>query len=126
MNELIYKILTWANDRNIIKGSAAQQQYPKLLEENIELFATLHPEKSADEIKDSVINIIYDLLERGKIKQAPAGKTIADDVGDNMVVLAIMARQEGLTVTECLEHAYNDIKDRKGQMIDGIFVKEGG
>jgi hypothetical protein len=24
-----------------------------------------------------------------------------------------------------LEVAYNDIKDRKGKMIDGIFVKEG-
>jgi len=43
-----------------------------------------------------------------------------------MVVLAIIARQHNLTVTECLEHAYNDIKDRKGQMIDGVFVKEGG
>jgi hypothetical protein len=25
---------------------------------------------------------------------------------------------------ECLETAYNDIKDRKGKMIDGVFVKE--
>ena len=124
MNELFYKILTWANNRNIIKGSTAQQQYPKLLEENIELFATLHPEKSADEIKDSVINIIYELFEKGKIKQAPTGKTIADDVGDNMAVLAIMARQEGLTVVECLEQAYGDIEHRKGEMINGIFTKE--
>ena len=124
MNGMFKKIISWANDRNIIKGSTAQQQYPKLLEENIELFATLHPEKSADEIKDSVINIIYNLFERGKIKQAPTGKTIADDVGDNMVVLTIMVEQEGLTVTECLEHAYNDIKDRRGVMLEGIFVKE--
>ena len=26
---------------------------------------------------------------------------------------------------ECLAVAYEDIKDRKGKMIDGIFVKEG-
>jgi hypothetical protein len=26
---------------------------------------------------------------------------------------------------ECLAVAYMDIKDRKGRMIDGIFVKEG-
>jgi hypothetical protein len=25
---------------------------------------------------------------------------------------------------ECLQVAYDDIKDRKGRMIDGIFVKE--
>ena len=43
-----------------------------------------------------------------------------------MVVLAIIAEQHDLTVSQCLEHAYNDIKDRKGMMIDGVFVKEGG
>jgi hypothetical protein len=26
---------------------------------------------------------------------------------------------------ECLTVAYDDIKDRKGRMVDGIFVKEG-
>jgi hypothetical protein len=26
---------------------------------------------------------------------------------------------------ECLSVAYDDIKDRKGKMIDGIFVKKG-
>jgi hypothetical protein len=26
---------------------------------------------------------------------------------------------------ECLSVAYDDIKDRKGKMVDGIFVKEG-
>ena len=26
---------------------------------------------------------------------------------------------------ECLSVAYDDIKDRKGRMVDGIFVKEG-
>ena len=28
-------------------------------------------------------------------------------------------------MNDCLEIAYDDIKDRKGKMIDGIFVKEG-
>ena len=30
----------------------------------------------------------------------------------------------GFTMLECLEHAYEQIKDRKGKMIDGVFVKE--
>lgn len=29
-----------------------------------------------------------------------------------------------LTMLECLEHAYEQIKDRKGRMVDGVFVKE--
>jgi hypothetical protein len=39
-------------------------------------------------------------------------------------VLIIIAQQAGTSITECLDQAYNDIKDRKGKMIDGIFVKE--
>jgi hypothetical protein len=42
-----------------------------------------------------------------------------------MVVLINIALRNNLSLTDCLNHAYNDIKDRKGQMIDGIFVKEG-
>ncbi|HHZ97856.1 MAG TPA: hypothetical protein EYN67_20455 [Flavobacteriales bacterium] len=126
MKALFNSIISWANNRNIIKGSTAQKQFPKLLEEVIELYATLHPWKDGTVIMGSLIRIICELDEKGKIKQAPKGKLITDDVGDCMVVLAIMAEQEKLTVTECLEHAYNDIKDRKGQMIDGVFVKEGG
>jgi hypothetical protein len=28
-------------------------------------------------------------------------------------------------MNDCLEVAYNDIKDRKGKMVDGVFIKEG-
>jgi len=41
-----------------------------------------------------------------------------------MVVLLNIIERNGLTMEECLEVAYNDIKDRKGKMIDGVFVKE--
>ena len=41
-----------------------------------------------------------------------------------MVVLINIAERNGLSLTECLDVAYNDIKDRKGRMIDGVFVKE--
>ena len=33
-------------------------------------------------------------------------------------------KRNNVTMEECLETAYNDIKDRKGKMVDGIFVKE--
>lgn len=52
------------------------------------------------------------------------GRNISDDIGDMMVVLINIATRNNLTITECLEAAYNDIKDRKGRMIDGVFVKE--
>ena len=124
MKKIFNNIIQWANDRNIIKGSTAQQQFPKLLEEIIELYATLHPEQNKRDIIISLIDMIYQLDEKGKIKKAPPGKKVTDDVGDCQVVLAIIATQQGLTVKECLECAYDDIKNRKGEMRNGIFVKE--
>ena len=36
-----------------------------------------------------------------------------------------MAEREGTNLEECLSVAYDDIKDRTGKMIEGIFVKDG-
>jgi len=41
------------------------------------------------------------------------------------VVLTIMAKMAGLTMEECVEQAWSEIKDRKGTMRKGVFVKEG-
>ena len=49
---------------------------------------------------------------------------VIDAIGDMYVVLTVLSLQLGLDVEECIERAYEEIKDRKGQMIDGIFVKE--
>jgi hypothetical protein len=29
-----------------------------------------------------------------------------------------------MDVVDCLDGAYNEIKNRKGKMVDGVFVKE--
>ena len=41
-----------------------------------------------------------------------------------IVVLINIAERNNLTIEECLQRAWDDIKDRKGKMIDGVFVKE--
>ena len=51
-------------------------------------------------------------------------KDIADDIGDIMVVLINIAERNGVTLEDCLAVAYDDIKDRKGKMVDGVFIKE--
>lgn len=35
-----------------------------------------------------------------------------------------IAHLSNLTLTLCLEHAYDEIKDRKGVMYEGVFIKE--
>ena len=117
-------ITYWAHDRNIIEGATPQAQFSKLLEEVIELYATLHNDQEPEEITANIVDLVLGLKNKGKIKVASNDVPI-DDIGDCMVVLTIIAEQHGLTISNCLEHAYNDIKDRKGKMIDGVFVKEG-
>ena len=85
----------WHHDRNLIFGSRDHIQYEKLQEECQELALNIENSQS-----------------------------VVDDIGDIIVVLINIAERNHLTLTDCLEHAYNDIKDRKGTMVDGIFVKE--
>lgn len=49
--------------------------------------------------------------------------SLKDAIGDSMVMLIVLCLQLGYDVEECLTIAYNDIKDRKGVMIDDNFVK---
>ena len=36
-----------------------------------------------------------------------------------------ISNEYGLTLESCVQAAWDEIKDRKGRMIDGVFVKEG-
>ena len=47
-----------------------------------------------------------------------------DAIGDIYVTLVMQTGVWGLEMEECVEYAYTQIKDRKGKMVDGIFVKE--
>ena len=40
-------------------------------------------------------------------------------------ILSGIAMNHGVTLEDCLDVAYNDIKNRKGKMINGTFIKEG-
>ena len=41
-----------------------------------------------------------------------------------LTVLEILAKNFGTSLEECVQIAYNDIKDRKGIMSNGVFIKE--
>ena len=96
MEELVKKVEQWHVDRNLIDGATSKDQVLKLIQE-------------VGELSDSVCK-----------KQ-----DVKDDIGDCLVILINIAEREGTNLEECLTVAYEDIKDRKGKMIDGIFVKEG-
>ena len=97
LSELVALIQNWARDRNLIDCSTPDAQMLKLMEEVGELAGGVCKYK-ADVIKDSI--------------------------GDVFVVLTIIAAQMGWSIEECVQTAYDEIKDRKGKMVDGIFVKD--
>ena len=41
-----------------------------------------------------------------------------------VVVLTNLAHMHGTDIEVCIAQAYNEIKSRKGKMINGTFVKE--
>jgi NTP pyrophosphatase (non-canonical NTP hydrolase) len=47
-----------------------------------------------------------------------------DGIGDVLVTLIILSNQLGYDIEDCLEVAYNEIKNRKGETINGTFIKE--
>ncbi|MFC4661722.1 MazG-like family protein [Oceanobacillus sp. FSL W7-1293] len=49
---------------------------------------------------------------------------IIDSIGDVYVVLTILSMQLDLRIEDCIEQAYVEIADRKGKMVNGVFVKE--
>lgn len=96
LNQLQSAVTEWAYARNIIKGATSKDQCLKGVSEMGELCDAL-------------------------LKRQP--EKIKDGIGDVIVVLTIIAEQEGTSLEECLRLAYDEIKDRKGVMYQGTFIK---
>lgn len=92
------KVILWSIDKGIMHHSNARAQLLKAISEIGEL-ADAEAKHDLDGIQDAV--------------------------GDIVVCLINYTHFYGLSVPKCLESAWNEIKDRKGHMIEGgVFVKE--
>ena len=49
---------------------------------------------------------------------------ITDGIGDCIVVLTNLAELHGVSIEDCIERAYNEIKDRTGKMENGTYKKD--
>lgn len=121
------KIVQWHHDRNLIKGATDWTQTEKLLEEFIELVASQYYGKEPEQLAEIVIGMVDRLLLGGRIKKVLSSdkeQAKLDAIGDMNVVMANIAERNGSSLESCMTLAYNEIKDRKGKMINGTFVKE--
>lgn len=90
-------IRDWAQERGIYDKGDAKTQYIKLQEE-------------AGELAKSILKNDHE--------------EFVDAIGDCVVVLTNLAKLKGYTIEECINSAYNQIANRKGEMKNGTFVKE--
>ena len=49
---------------------------------------------------------------------------VTDGIGDCVVVLTNLAELHGVSIEDCIAEAYNEIKNRKGKMANGTYVKD--
>lgn len=91
------QVSEWAGERGLLNESTPEDQLTKLGEEFGELCTAIA--KGSD------------------------GKTI-DSIGDIQVVLGVICAMRGYHIDTCREIAMREIAGRKGEVKDGVFVKE--
>ena len=96
-NELRVNVVQWAKDKGILIPENSHKQALKMVSEVGEL---------CDEL----------------IKQDK--KAFKSEFGDVLVTLIILAKQTDVDLRECLQIAYNKIKDRTGVNLNGTFIKD--
>ncbi|PTF68572.1 MazG-like family protein [Staphylococcus chromogenes] len=95
MNQLIEQVEQWSIDKGLHNGNPDRQAL-KVWEESGE---------------------IAKAMSRNRIEE------LKDGIGDTVVTLIILAQQHGWTLEECLQYAYDEIKDRTGETRNGTFIK---
>ena len=101
-------IIEWAKSKNI---NDPVKQTLKTLSEAGEL---------ADAVCASNLNYYVD-NPRWQIENE---EKIKDAIGDIEICLTILKNQIGFKDSECIEYAWDQIKNRKGKTVNGTFIKE--
>jgi len=91
-------IRTWAKEKGIFDKGSVEKQFIKLVEEVGEL---AHSIDRANPVE------------------------FKDAIGDCVVVLTSLAHLGSVSIEECIQSAYDEIKNRKGKMLNGTFIKDG-
>ncbi|HLR58895.1 MAG TPA: MazG-like family protein [Pseudogracilibacillus sp.] len=96
MNTLIKKVERWSQDRELHKSNSDKQ----LL-------------KAQEEFGEVIQSYLKDQPEELKL-----------ELGDVLITLIIFAQQQDIDLNECLELAYNKISNRKGELVNGVYIKQ--
>ena len=123
INELQKNVLKWAEDKGILSKATMLTQINKTQEELTETRDAILQLEELDRASGYLI-ATEEGIEHYCLRSAQLKEEITDGIGDQLVTLIILSKLHNSNITECLEHAYNEIKDRTGEMVNGTFVKD--
>ena len=142
LQELQVLILQWAKDKDLLKSENAPKQRLKLLEEVGETAGAIlnnNHEGVKDGIGDIFVVLVIlseQLSEEILFNMNGVEKDDDQDfvfLFDNIInpkriyfsiaYLNDICTKLNMDLTECANLAWNEIKDRKGNTIDGVFIK---
>ena len=98
---------------------------PLKMFENIREWAEQRGLYEKGDAKTQLIKLQEEMGELAKATLENDEPEIIDAIGDIVVVLTNLAHLNGVHIETCISAAYNEIKDRKGKMNNGTFVKDG-
>lgn len=107
--QLQEKVLSWADDKDLLYSNNADVQFMKFIEEVFEF-------KREMDIRN---NRFFSDVQKKIIL-----RDVRLEMGDIFVTLIILCEQIGIDPVECLSMAYEKISKRKGRTINGQFIKE--
>ena len=113
MNDIIQNIVQWGTNKGILSKGTIAGQYKKLQEETVEIGDAL------DDIRKHAMSIECDNVELKRLSNE-----LDLEIGDAFVVLVLLAKMHDTNIQDCVAKTFTRISGRKGQMIDGVFVKE--
>lgn len=111
--ELEEKVIQWGKDKGILSKATPLAQCYKTKEEYFEL---------EEAIKHQHLGLYHFTNSKGNLVNTK--EEITDSIGDITVTLILQCELQGISFERCIYHSYNEIKDRKGKIINGQFVKE--
>lgn len=140
--ELNHNIIEWAKERGLINREYGLKQTVKLIEEIGETAGAIlkgDVDKQKDGIGDIYVVITILSAQLGLNPIVPTEEVVSwktpeqeilnmitntDSNMSMMFCLEKLSKSLGLDLKECVNLAYNEIKDRKGELKDGTFIKE--
>lgn len=97
LETLLELIRNWAISRGLDKSTLYKSQMNKITEE-------------VGELAHGINRMDYDEIE--------------DAIGDIFISLNVLCIQLNVSLDGCVHAAYSEIKDRKGKIVDGMYIKE--